>query len=786
MLWFKTKPHEPSMIGSKPEGRFKRFFLFFVPGSRRPPHSKLYQDTPSLKVIKTTPESQVDDDILPIASQFAASRRAQVFSIDGSWNPAMTGETTQSAPLGMDTAQARVLQAQGPDATPEHPISNSHTPLSSSPTPMFQHQFLTDDSMFTTAEIGETDAISSPDEPQDGMGSFLELPGEGVISRVPDPVEAPSSPMMQNGTQSTLQDAAELSPSPRPPHATITQRTDGVAKPIPGHTSRAGFRQFNSQTGTAQKEANAGSTMAEQAARLAVKRNAMTFDDQRSSPRVDPVPVDSENLQKSTSPKESNGGTKQKEQGLRLRLARIKQKRESQDDKPKQLQKPDPKALDADGFSDQKRVDLFLKEHNVPKNRRLDPLPKLLEWVEFKLKESEQKEEEFQQQAISLDGHMKEIAQLKVELLSKQGEQERWAQTQQMNQQQLENANTRIDSLRLDLHKTHQKHQQQQENSNGKINSLRLDLQKTRQAFANTKSSLDATVLERDQAQNYINQLLEEFKEKEQVHRNIHQEEMLRLTKEHAGHIETLRHQIKQERGQAESRMATLSQEHLATIERMNAESKQKEQGHRNFHKKEMLRLEKEHAGQIETLGHQIKQERDQAESRIAILSQHHREAIEMMEAESKEKDARHEIAMMELQQKHEDATYTQRRTLQDLRRHMANYSNTGSYTAISDDDLRGHFQLLTRRINNLIKWVPRPKTYAVEGHLDPNGFLTRNSQQGGRNWPKFVRSVCWRSIMRGFYCRQLGFGAFGNDGEGFEALDHLRQLFALPDPKGT
>ncbi|KAH6970603.1 hypothetical protein BKA56DRAFT_596645 [Ilyonectria sp. MPI-CAGE-AT-0026] len=197
-----------------------------------------------------------------------------------------------------------------------------------------------------------------------------------------------------------------------------------------------------------------------------------------------------------------------------------------------------------------------------------------------------------------------------------------------------------------------------------------------------------------------------------------------------------------------------------------------------------MLRLGKEHAGQIETLRHQIKQERDQAESRMAILSQGHRETIERMDAESKEKDARHEISMVELQQRHDDAMDTQTRTLQDLRRHMANYSNTGSYTAISDDEIRGHFQLLTRRINNLIKWVPRPETYAVEDHLDPNGFLTRNSQQGGRNWPKFVRSICWRFIMRGFYCRQLGFGAFGNDGEGFEALDHLRQLFALLDPQ--
>ncbi|KAH7012862.1 hypothetical protein EDB80DRAFT_834460 [Ilyonectria destructans] len=662
-----TKQHEPGKIGSRPEWSLKRFFT----GSGRPPHSKRHQDTPSQKLIKTTPESQLDDDALPIANQFATLRQTQDFSINGPSHPSMTGKATQYSPLWMDThpaptsnngtqqhrnaAPACVLQAQGPDLIPEHPISDSHAPLSSSPKPMYQHQFLTDDEMFMTAEVGDTEVLSSPDEPEDGRDSFPELPGEGVrvegsgmstVSQVPDPVEAPASPMMQNSTQSRVQDPAELSSWPRPSHSNVTQRTDAVAQLVPGHT------------GTAQNEANAASTMAGQAARVAVKRNAVLVDNQierhdgGSTPQVDSVPVDSGNFQNSLSPNESNGGTRQKEQRPHRTFALFTPKRDSQDDKPKQLQKPDPQTLNFDGFSDQKRVDVFLKDYNVPRNRRLDPLSTLLEWVELKLKESEQKHQEFNQQATSLDGHKRDIAKLRAELLSMQGVQGTLAKTQQKNQQQLENAHTTIDSLRVDLHKT-------------------------RQAFATIQGSLEAAVFERDQ-------------------------------------------------------------------------------------------------------------ERDQAESRIATMSQDHRETIERMGAESKEKDARHEISMMELQQKHDDAMDTQKRALQDLRRHMANYSNTGSYTAISDDEIRGHFQLLTRRINNLIKWVPRPETYAVSEHLDPNGFLTRNSQQGGRNWPKFVRSICWRSIMRGFYCRQLGFGAFGNDGEGFEALDHLRQLFALPDCQGN
>lgn len=711
--------HEPGKIGSKPEWSFKRFFT----GSGRPSHSKRHQDTPSQKLIKTTPESQLDDDALPIANQFATLRQTQDLPINGSSHPSMTSKTTQYSPLWMDThleptsnndtqqhrnaAPARVLQAQGPDPIPEHPISDSHAPLSSSPKPMYQHQFLTDDEMFMTAEVGDTEVLSSPDEPEDGRDPFPELPGEGVgvevsgistVSQVPDTVEAPASPIMQNSTQSRVQYPVELSSSPRPPHVNITQKTDAVAQPVPSHTGRPGSRQFNGHTGTAQNEANSASTMAGQAAREAVKRTAVPSDGR--STQVNPVPVDRENFHNSFSSNESNGGTRQKEQRSHRTFPLFTPKRDSQDDKPKQLQKPDPQTLNFDGggFSDQKRVDLFLKDYNVPGNRRLDPLSTLLEWVELKLKESEQKHQEFNRQATSLDGHKRDIAKLRAELLSMQGVQGRWAKTQQKNQQQLENANGTIDGLRVDLHKT-------------------------RQAFATVQGSLEAAVFERDQARNYNNQLLEEIKEKEEAYRS--------------------------------------------------------------FHEQEMLRVRKEHAGQIETLRHQIKEERDQAESRIATMSQDHRKTIERMGAESKEKDARHEILMMELQQKHDDAMDTQKRTLQDLRRHMANYSNTGSYTAISDDEIRGHFQLLTRRINNLIKWVPRPQTYALEEHLDPNGFLTRNSQQGGRNWPKFVRSVCWRSIMRGFYCRQLGFGAFGNDGEGFEALDHLRQLFALPDPQG-
>ncbi|KAF7556185.1 hypothetical protein G7Z17_g1668 [Cylindrodendrum hubeiense] len=669
---------------------------------------------PPHKSMSTTPEITPDEDApLPIADQFSNSTypKPQDASLNG----------IQQDP---NAAPARVLQGQGPDPTPEQSPSGLHAPLPSPPKSAYQHQYQSDSAIFKGAEGGDEDLISPSDEPKDVRA---EVPEMSAVSEGLSPVEAPTNPIIQNSAQGRALDPVELSSSPPPGYTNAVLRTNGVPQLIPGP------HHFNGHTGNMQNEANASSTMALQGAREAVSRKSVPSGqtarpESHGTTQVNSGPVDRVGVHNGVSHNESGGSSGQKEPGARRSFPLSPSKRGSKDDKPKQLQKPDPQtsSLDDGSSSGQKRVDLFLRNHNVPRNPHHDSISTLLDWMKAKLKESEKKEQEFNRQATSLGVHRRDIAKLKADLSSIQVSEESLTKAQQRKQQELENANRTIGNLGDELHKT-------------------------RQAVTAVQDMFKDAAFERDQAHNNYNQLTEQIKEMEEGYRNSHKKEMLRVGEEHAGQINALEYQMKQERDQAESRMFTMTQEH---------------------------------AGQINALKYQMKQERDQAESRMFTMTQEHRKALDRKDAEIMETDARHEISMTELQQNHDDAMDLQKRAFQDLRRHMASYNNTGGYTAISDDEFRGHFQLLTRRINNLIKWVSRPQTYALDEYLDPNGFLARNAQQGGRNWPKFVRSVCWRSIVRGFYCRQLGFGAFGNEGEGFEELDHLRQLFALPNPK--
>ncbi|KAI3320303.1 hypothetical protein HD806DRAFT_507130 [Xylariaceae sp. AK1471] len=111
----------------------------------------------------------------------------------------------------------------------------------------------------------------------------------------------------------------------------------------------------------------------------------------------------------------------------------------------------------------------------------------------------------------------------------------------------------------------------------------------------------------------------------------------------------------------------------------------------------------------------------------------------------------------------------------QDMR--MASYSKP-THGLISDGDFAHRFSDLSMKLDTLVDTMPRPQQYVSDNTLDPSNFLGRNAARGTRIWSKFARRVCWDIIMRGFFQRQPGFGAFGSQGDGYATLLHLHQLF--------
>ncbi|KAK7424029.1 hypothetical protein QQX98_000639 [Neonectria punicea] len=453
--------------------------------------------------------------------------------------------------------------------------------------------------------------------------------------------------------------------------------------------------------------------------------------------------------------------------------------------KPSQPQKPKPQPADIDDsdFSDQRRLGDFLKTHDVPRNPRFDRLATLFVWVEAKLAEDKQKDVILAEQTTDLDLYerenaelKREIADLKRKISSIQTSDNSRARLQKQQGQQLEHANRTIDTLQRDL----QTKTQTVNTLQDRVNDITIE----RDQIENERAQAE---YKQNQVEENYRQLFLAKQNIEQQWEEYHQAEMSRVEQDYAGQVDVFRNQIEQEKATLKDQ---LEQKRVALKSQMENERV--------------------------AFRNQMQQDRLQFQSRIDGMSQEHKQEMELKEADIRDMAARHDIASREmiagheaarrdmaarhdntirdmvathdasiqtLQTNHQKDMELQEKNLRELRRRMASYNNTGGYTAISDDDFRNRFQKLTRGINNLIKLVPRPQTYAVDGDLDPNGFLARTAQQGGRNWPKFVRSVCWRSILRGFYSQKLGFGAFGSGGEGFEELDQLRQLFAVLDP---
>jgi hypothetical protein len=130
-----------------------------------------------------------------------------------------------------------------------------------------------------------------------------------------------------------------------------------------------------------------------------------------------------------------------------------------------------------------------------------------------------------------------------------------------------------------------------------------------------------------------------------------------------------------------------------------------------------------------------------------------------------------------------ETVTWEKDQEINRLRVRMASYS-TNNYTAIPDPTFSHAMSDVSSSLINLCNRVQRKDGLVVTSTLDPTGFWARQGTVA-RNWAKFVRHLCWNALLRGFFSYPLGFGAFGYDSEGHDALAGEYQLFMGGDPEG-
>ncbi|KAM7182875.1 hypothetical protein V8F20_012816 [Naviculisporaceae sp. PSN 640] len=102
----------------------------------------------------------------------------------------------------------------------------------------------------------------------------------------------------------------------------------------------------------------------------------------------------------------------------------------------------------------------------------------------------------------------------------------------------------------------------------------------------------------------------------------------------------------------------------------------------------------------------------------------------------------------------------------------------------VSDDNFKRMMQAAAQTINNLVDYIPRPASESLEADLDVTSFLRRNEPYlGNRVWAKFIFTVCWGVLKRGFFGAPLGFGILGVEGDGCATLLHLRETLGIYDP---
>jgi hypothetical protein len=228
-------------------------------------------------------------------------------------------------------------------------------------------------------------------------------------------------------------------------------------------------------------------------------------------------------------------------------------------------------------------------------------------------------------------------------------------------------------------------------------------------------------------------------------------------------------------------------QQLAATLDAERADHKGALQSLEGSHRQIVQDLEADHE--------RILQSRDASHwQAIEELNSSHHSKVQGLQRELDGEMERHQQEQRDLQQKMdkiqaevdtvlEQKTAKYKGRIATLERQMASW-NTGNYTPIPDSTFGLSLQTISQQVSNLNIYVPRPEAQRFEPQ-DQHNYLGRNSRQGNRAWPKFVRYICWQVLIDGFFQFPLGFGALGNQGDGYYAVVQLYQLFAGPGTGG-
>ncbi|KAL8366166.1 hypothetical protein RB595_004780 [Gaeumannomyces hyphopodioides] len=183
----------------------------------------------------------------------------------------------------------------------------------------------------------------------------------------------------------------------------------------------------------------------------------------------------------------------------------------------------------------------------------------------------------------------------------------------------------------------------------------------------------------------------------------------------------------------------------------------------------ELKREQIDHAASVERLHNIIESARSKHQAEVEEARKKHTSEVQDLKAQNSK-------ATADLKAKFEKET-------RGLRNRMAAYS-TGTYTAIPDSDLVVSLRRLAQDISNLSLYVPQPAGYVPSPEADPTNHVARSLARGssGATWPRYVQSVCWTVVLRGFFHMPLGFGALGCQGAGYQIMMPLFEMFLGKD----
>ncbi|KAI8692573.1 hypothetical protein NCS56_00014300 [Fusarium sp. Ph1] len=450
------------------------------------------------------------------------------------------------------------------------------------------------------------------------------------------------------------------------------------------------------------------------------------------------------------------------------------------------LHKPTTQNSNLDDWS--RKLKAFQKQHKVPKDPYVDQLGTVLQWANKELEKRKHAVETKDQQIKSYTGSVgklkDEIARLNslVDARNRQIHQmqDDWTKAENAKRTaaaERDSMQTHARGLKDTLKSTQKKleaAEQDYQTAVGERNTAQQEsamyqnhYEQTTTELQKANSNLNRVVGERNKARTECNQYWETAQQKD-----LELENALKINKQLDHSLTTTtneRDAYKQSSDTALARCLELEKEKKDEIAKMQAICSR----------------------QISTLNENSRKKQEELEGTITDMALSHQRVVEEMTAEHEAEIARRDAEAKNLEERFRAKLRAETTKLQNeltaAHKRMASYSNMDDYVATPDDEFRSNFLHIAQRINNLNYWVPRPNNYSFDPELDPDNFLTRNAEQGGRNWPKFVRHICWRIIMRGFFDRPLGFGALGCQGsDGFDAMDHLFQVFAITDSKGS